>query len=209
VAITEWYVPQQSDSVPVVHYLYPELAGNAGAFGVTVPAMGDLASRFGPYPFPEEKYGQALFPLGGAMEHQTCTSMGGWAAYGGWEWIIVHELGHQWRGDMVTCASFHDVWLNEGFATYGEALGQEVEGGVGAYHAAMAGNAYWGGGTVYVENPEADDIFDYGLSYQKGAHVLHMLRHVVGDSPCFRRPEGIRRAVCLLVGPHRRSSGGR
>jgi aminopeptidase N len=185
VAVTEWYVPQSGDSVPVVHYLYPDLAGNAGAFAVTVPAMGDLSSRFGPYPYPEEKYGHALFPWGGAMEHQTCTSMGEWAAYGGWEWIIVHELAHQWWGDLVTCASFHHVWLNEGFATYGEAIWQEVEGGADAYHAAIAGDEYWGGGTIYVEDPATEDIFDYGLSYQKGAYVLHMLRHVVGDSAFF------------------------
>jgi len=185
VAITEWYIPQPGDSVPVVHYLYPDLAGNAGAFAVTVPAMADLSSRFGPYPFPAEKYGHALFPWGGGMEHQTCTSIGEWAADGGWEWILVHELAHQWWGDLVTCASFHHIWLNEGFATYSEAIWQEVEGGAEAYHAAMAGDEYWGGGTVYVEDPQTQEIFDYGLSYQKGAYVLHMLRHVVGDSAFF------------------------
>lgn len=183
--IQEWYVTDAGDSVPVVHYLYTDLAGNADAFAVTVPAMGDLSSRFGPYPFPHEKYGHALFQWGGAMEHQTCTTMGEWAAYGGWEWIIVHELAHQWWGDLVTCASFHHVWLNEGFATYGEAVWQEVEGGMDAYHAAMAGDQYYGGGTIYVENPETDEIFGYGLSYQKAAYVLHMLRHVVGDSLFF------------------------
>ncbi len=51
------------------------------------------------------------------MEHQTCTSLGAF-----YETIVAHELAHQWWGDMVTCADFHHVWLNEGFATYCEAL---------------------------------------------------------------------------------------
>ncbi len=47
------------------------------------------------------------------MEHQTCTSLGGWG-----ESLIAHELAHMWWGDMITCRDFHHIWLNEGLATY-------------------------------------------------------------------------------------------
>lgn len=185
VPIQEWYV-EGTDSVPVVHYLFPDLVSQASSFAVTVPAMHDLSALFGPYPFAREKYGHALFRWGGAMEHQTCTSISEAAAMGGWDEIIVHELAHQWWGDLVTCASFHHIWLNEGFATYSEALWKEVNWGRDAYRQDMAANAYLGPGTIYVEDPQVDPIFDYGLSYQKGAFVLHMLRHVVGDSTFFQ-----------------------
>ncbi len=69
-----------------------------------------LLISYGEYPFIEEKYGHAEFEWGGAMEHQTCTSMGFWGSG-----VISHELAHQWYGDMITCKDWHHIWLNEGF----------------------------------------------------------------------------------------------
>jgi len=137
---------------------------------------------FGEYPFVDEKYGQADFLWGGGMEHQTCTSYGSWN-----EGLFAHEIAHQWWGDMVTCESFHHIWLNEGFASYAEALWFEwAYPGYTASEYQMDYQLYLGPGTVYVEDPETEDIFDSGLSYVKGSWVLHMLRHVVGDNDFFQ-----------------------
>jgi hypothetical protein len=114
------------------------------------------------------------------MEHQTCTSMGVWNEY-----VIAHELTHQWWGDYVTCNDFHHIWMNEGFATYSEALWQEHYSEA-AYWAEVLAARYLGAGTIYV--PDTSDwsrIFHTGLSYNKGSWVLHMLRHVVGDTTFF------------------------
>ena len=133
---------------------------------------------YGEYPFIEEKYGHADCLLGGAMEHQTCTSFGVWN-----DWIYVHELAHQWWGDLVTCDSFHHIWLNEGLASYSEAIWFEaLYPDYPASQYMLDHRHYLGPGTVYVEDPENEQIFDGNLSYNKGAWVVHMLRHVLGDS---------------------------
>ncbi|MBN2411794.1 T9SS type A sorting domain-containing protein [candidate division KSB1 bacterium] len=140
-----------------------------------------FSKMFGEYPFIEEKYGQADFLGGGAMEHQTCSSFAFWG-----EIVFAHELAHQWWGDLITCDDFHHIWLNEGFATYCEALWYEgFYDGKTASEYQMGGNLYLGRGTIYVEDPENDVIFHGGLSYSKGSWVLHMLRHVMGDSVFF------------------------
>ena len=140
-----------------------------------------FSNLFGEYPFVDEKYGQADFLWGGGMEHQTCTTYGSWN-----ETLFAHEIAHQWWGDMITCDSFHHIWLNEGFASYSEALWYEYT--YPPYTASeyqMMYQLYLGPGTVYVEYPEYENIFDSGLSYVKGSWVLHMLRHVVGDDVFF------------------------
>ena len=83
--------------------------------------------------FINEKYGHAEFDWGGAMEHQTCTSMGSFGPG-----IISHELAHQWYGDMITCKDWHHIWLNEGFATYSEAVYIEAKSGKAAYNSQIA-----------------------------------------------------------------------
>lgn len=121
------------------------------------------------------------------MEHQTLTSMLGFFGY---DDIVVHELAHQWWGDDVTCATWHDIWLNEGFATYAQALWYEFRPGSSgepALHQAMSYlRPYSYSGTVYrYDISYPDVIFDDDLSYRKGGWVLHMLRHVLGDSAFF------------------------
>jgi len=141
-----------------------------------------FADLFGEYPFVLEKYGHADFLGGGAMEHQTCSSFGFWN-----EWVVAHELAHQWWGNMITCESFHHIWLNEGFATYCETLWYEYLNGPGtAGEYQMSANYYLGSGTVYVENPQTENIFNVGLSYNKGSWILHMLRKVLGDEVFFK-----------------------
>ena len=145
-------------------------------------ALQILSDRLTPYPYLDEKYGMAEYEWGGAMEHQTVSSMGFYNTD-----VVVHELMHQWFGDKVTCATFEHIWLNEGWATYGEALFWEARGGLDALKANMATTAYYGPGTIFVDDPENNQgaIFSGSLSYNKASWVVHMLRHVVGDEHFF------------------------
>jgi hypothetical protein len=97
----------------------------------------------------------------------------------------VHELGHQWWGDLVTCKSWHHIWLNEGFATYSEALYYEIKDGIGAYRSRIKNLTGLGPRSIYVaDTTNRDSIFN-SVPYNKGAWVLHMLRHQLGDSAFF------------------------
>lgn len=180
---SEFFNYSATDSMEIQYYVFPEHQASVREnFAQTLPAMAIFTRLFGPYPFLKEKYGHAEFGWGGGMEHQTITSLGSWSVP-----LIVHELAHQWWGDMITCRDFHHIWLNEGFATYSEALYWEATLGREAYLADMLANRYLMGGSIYVQNlSDRSRIFHGGLSYAKGAWVLHMLRHVVGDSAFFR-----------------------
>ncbi|MCK4546422.1 MAG: hypothetical protein KAW17_03180 [Candidatus Eisenbacteria sp.] len=188
------YVTTSGDSMPVIYYVYPEHRSRAERdFRFTVDMIEFYASVFGEYPFLREKYGMAEFPWGGAMEHQTVTSYGSPLITGTniYDWIIAHELAHQWWGDLVTLETWDDIWLNEGFAVYSEALWEEHIAGEGAYHAYMAAMDRKVGfsGTLYGPSADPDSAFmvPYVYTvYDKGAWVLHMLRHVVGDSVFFQ-----------------------
>ncbi|MCK5330340.1 MAG: T9SS type A sorting domain-containing protein [Candidatus Marinimicrobia bacterium] len=179
-----WYDQYESNSgvtMPIEFYVFPDHYNSLREnYLLTKDMISFFAEVFGEYPFINEKYGHAEFGWGGGMEHQTITSLGSWS-----ESLIAHELAHMWWGDMITCASFHHIWLNEGFATYAEALWWE-QYSTAALHADMDRNKYFGGGTIYVENPvTTGDIFNGDLSYRKASWVIHMLRHVVGDSTFF------------------------
>jgi hypothetical protein len=146
---------------------------------------------FGEYPFIAEKYGIYQFGFGGGMEHQTMSGQ----SSGTDTWVTAHELAHQWWGDDVTCRTWHDIWLNESFATYAECLFAEHMTGV-ADRAALessvsrlGANVSWG--SVYLYNPADEGLmFDVGLVYNKGAKVLHTLRTLVdgrsGEGTFFR-----------------------
>jgi aminopeptidase N len=178
---SDWYHYGPTDSMEVRHHVFPDhYPAVVESVQVTVSALELFAQLFGEYPFVDEKYGHSEVEWSGGMEHQTVCTIGAWAEY-----LIVHELAHQWWGDMITCETFQHIWLNEGFATYAEALWWEATQGTEAYHTDMSRKVYFGAGTVIVEDPDNDEIFDYDLSYCKGAWVLHMLRHVVGDSTFF------------------------
>lgn len=175
------YTPMAGGSMPVDYYVYPShYSAVQATYALTVPMIGAFAGGYGEYPFVDEKYGHAEFVWGGGMEHQTLTSLGGYS-----EDLISHELSHQWWGDHITCQDFHHIWLNEGFATFSEAYWKEQTEGIDTYHLYMDAAAYYGSGTIYVEYPAIEDIFDTNLSYNKASWVPHMLRHVVGDTDFF------------------------
>lgn len=139
---------------------------------------------FGDYPFIKEKYGQVQFGWGGGMEHQTSTFI-----VTPNESLMAHELAHQWFGDKITCASWQDIWLNEGFATHLASMDaefrfpqltlllrkQEIE----------KITSLPGGSVLVDDTTKASRIFDSRLSYSKGSHLLYMLRWILGDSVFF------------------------
>jgi len=179
--------------MPLIYYVYAEHLEPARAkFAVVRSALEIYAGLFGEYPFLGEKYGMAEWPFGGAMEHQTITSISSslvGSITSNQQATIVHELSHHWWGDLVTMKTWDDIWLNEGFATYSEVLFFERFAGLApgellsrSYDDGVVDGLL--GGTVTAENPDAP-FDDNGAIYRKGAWVLHMLRHVLGDQRFF------------------------
>ena len=104
------------EHITVEYYIYPENEAEALEDLSVTPAMiTAFEKRYGSYPFQGEKYATALVARSGAMEHQTATSYGDVHIRGDhyFDWIIAHELAHQWWGDWVTCDSWDHIWLNE------------------------------------------------------------------------------------------------
>lgn len=175
-------------TMPVEFYIYPEndTPTNRTAWERVIDMLEVFGDAYGLYPFIDEKYGIYNFPFGGGMEHQTMT---GQCCFS--ESLSAHELAHQWWGDAVTCRTWGDIWLNEGFATFSECLWEEFKNGtdnLSAYHtcinARKPGDV---GDSVYVyDTSSVNRIFSGTFSYLKGAWVLHQLRGAVGDETFFQ-----------------------
>jgi aminopeptidase N len=172
-------------NLPMITYCYPE---NENSFQQnTVKVLNALSlyhQNFGPYPFINERYGHTQFSWGGGMEHQTNSFIVSTD-----ENLMAHELGHQWFGDKVTCGSWQDIWLNEGFATflsyfYFEKI--DPGGHLNRIKNLSSSITNLPDGSVWVnDTTNLNRIFDGRLSYNKGAYLLHMLRWVLGDTVFF------------------------
>ncbi|WP_339659542.1 M1 family aminopeptidase [uncultured Polaribacter sp.] len=182
-------VSNNGNPFPILNYVYPEsLTSAQNSTGITVDIMNHFIDLFGNYPFENEKYGHAQFGWGGGMEHTTVSFMGGFSRD-----LIAHELAHQWFGNKITCGSWKDIWLNEGFATFLTGLSIEKLDGETAYKnwrsSKINSITSLQNGAVYlsdVDTTSVGRIFNSRLSYNKGAMVLHMLRKKLGDINFFQ-----------------------
>ena len=193
IAITNYSVYSEyihlsnGDSIEFLNYVFPEDLAQAQADTRFTPAMLELFNDlFGLYPFSSEKYGHAQFGWGGGMEHQTMSFMGGFSFE-----LQAHELAHQWFGDKVTCGSWQDIWLNEGFATYLTGLSIEHLSSETFWYNWKAGNlarvVSEPDGAIFVDDTtNVGRIFNGRLSYSKGGLVLHMLRWILGDEDFYQ-----------------------
>ncbi len=183
----------------------PLLEPNLGVTPRVITFLEDFTGRA----FPFAKYATACvgdFPFGG-MENASATTLGINSLRGALgrrdgdtEGLIVHEAAHQWFGDLLTCAEWPEIWLNEGFATYCSLLWLEARDGREAFELALrdAIEVYLDGDSrapralVHRVYREPFDLFFTGHAYQGGAARLHMLRERLGEA-AFRA--GVRRYV--------------
>lgn len=177
------------NTYPIKNYIYPENLPFVQSQLAQTPLILNLFENlFEVYPFHNEKYGHAQFGWGGGMEHTTVSFMVNFDRQ-----LIAHEMAHQWFGDKITCGTWKDIWLNEGFATYVAALVIENFDGQAAFTAEKSDMIDYitqsPNGAVYLTDNEATNvnrIFSSRLSYDKGAMVLNMLRFKLGDTMFFQ-----------------------
>ncbi len=202
IAVTNYQVYNQqaglgtteSPFFPIINYMYPETAtNNIASLAVTPSILNFFETKFGDYPFRNEKYGHCQFSWGGGMEHTTVSFMTSNTSGAYSRGLIAHEMGHQWFGDKITCGTWKDIWLNEGFATYLASLTIEfLDGNAGFVNDKtnkINNITSQNSGAVYLTDSEATNvnrIFSSRLSYNKGAMVLEMLRWKLGDTAFFQ-----------------------
>ena len=189
-----WHHPDNpGDSIPSL--LYYRTGENVVNARQSVLEITDFYSeKFGNYPFGKIGFCtlNALFPWGG-MENQTMVNLmpGGYNDVS----LIAHEHSHQWFGDLITCGTWADIWLNEGFGTYCAQLWTEHTSGYQVYKNKMNQLAnyyltYNPGWPLYnpiwaIHTPSGDTLYNSATTYDKGACVLFQLRYVLGDSMFF------------------------
>lgn len=176
------------DSIWIQNYIYDNAINNTAFNGqkadlnLIKPQMELQCNLFGMYPFYKEKYGHCMAPFGGGMEHQTMTSLGFFDYY-----LDAHELGHQWWGDNVTCKSWGDIWINEGFASYSEHVtAQYLDPGnfIPNLNSAHTNVKSQPGGSVYftgADTMNATRIFSSRLTYDKGGAIVRTLQFEVNN----------------------------
>ena len=181
------FIPEIKDSILVQNFIYNDsefFKGNKNNIDLTSDYIKLYSNLFGIYPFHKEKYGHCLSTIGGGMEHQTMTTLNSFDPA-----LVSHELAHQWFGNHVTCSSFKDIWLNEGFATYSEYLmfeklyPEKKDLLLGSY---IQRAKTFKTGSVYVQDTLNESrIFSRELTYDKGALIIHTLRYLINNDSLF------------------------
>lgn len=183
------YRAADGTTMPLVYYVFAEDEANARRdFSVLPDMMRSHVARFGEYPYLREKYGIAAFMTHSFREHQTLPSYSRKLITGDHtnDEILAHELAHQWFGNSLSVRDWRHVWLNEGFSTYAAMLWQERRDGRAAYVAALTTAAQDDlEGSVIIDDVTDNKKMFGATTFQKGAWVLHMLRHVMGDGRFF------------------------
>jgi len=181
------FIQIEGRRLEVLNYVYPEeLATVRNQAAGVLPVMQLFSELFTPYPFLNEKYGHAMFGHGGGEQVQTMSFMGGFTHD-----LMAHELAHSWFCNDITTASWHEIWLNEGFATYCNGLSFEhlFEGYYWPIWKNNTLNAIISepGGSVYVDDTTlVSRVYNPRLTYHKGAYLVHMLRWDLGDTDFFQ-----------------------
>jgi aminopeptidase N len=201
-AIGEYYKENDFlNKLPVDYYVEPQYKSTAKAIFNNTPQMIDFFGKKLGVPFPWDKYAQvtARDYVSGAMENTSASLFGEFVQKDEHEivddnndGIVAHELFHQWFGDLITCESWSNLFVNEGFASYGEYLWNEYKYGKdeadrGAYYDLVRYYSY----AKTNDHPivrfyynDKEDMFNT-ITYRKGARVLHLLRHELGDNIFF------------------------
>jgi aminopeptidase N len=189
-------------SIPVTYYVRSDRKDDARLYMGKTPDMIRFFSEYTGVEYPYHKYAQTVVELySGAMEHTTATTHSFSLLLDKRASldvdlvpVVAHELAHQWFGDLLTCRDWSNGWLNEGFASYFEELWGEYDQGADYFKQSMLGlkqrylgeDAHYRRPIVYhVYHDDGFELFDAHL-YQKGAWVLHMLRHQLGEA-AFKR----------------------
>ncbi|HMQ04497.1 MAG TPA: M1 family metallopeptidase [Pyrinomonadaceae bacterium] len=187
------------DTIPIEFYILPE-SYNEGAklIAETKKYVEFYEKYLGPYPFRAIKLGIAETPHLG-MEHSTMLAYGNKFQYNehGFDWLQLHELGHEWWANLVTARDWKDFWIHEGFQSFMDTLYLEHLGKKDAYFEAMRQRAARTRNMQPVAPREAKFAYEVYLAapdflasdgdiYGKGAVVLHTLRYLIGDDAFFR-----------------------
>ena len=196
--IEDKYKSISGDTLPIVFYVLPEdFEKGPSLVAEQKKYLAFYEKYLGPYPFRTQKVGIVETDHLG-MEHSTAIAYGNKFDYkGGFDWLLLHEFGHEWWANLVTCSDWRDFWIHEGFQSYMDTLYQEHLHGKTAYLEAMkkrvkrtrnmqpvapreAKIAY----QVYMQEP--DYLKSDGDIYDKGALFLHALRYLIGDEAFFK-----------------------
>jgi aminopeptidase N len=174
-----------SYSFPIDYYVFNSHLTAAQNGVAQIPNVMDFfTNTFGDYPFRNEKYGMTQLGYYGGIENQTNSIVNNMGS--SWFNVSVHELAHQWFAGMITCDTWSHGWLNEGFASYSEALYDEHVNGFSSYQSYVSDFEFYNAGTLYLN--DVSDPFNgvfQSIIYNKGAYLLHMLRGVLGDTTFF------------------------
>lgn len=202
VIMKDWYkkVTNPEDSIPILHYVWEKDYNSTKTDGTqynakralsTTPQMMNIFSEvYLEYPF--SKYGTVILQQfwAGGMEHQTLSSINRVWLRTNEQFGLAHELAHQWLGDLITCATWKDIWINEGGATWSEAIFAENAINKEFYNSLMLNRraTYFKGGGLALwscYNPPMKDLFNYYVTYAKSSWIYHMLRNMLGDEVFF------------------------